>query len=183
MASGPRYSTKFRRRRDGKTNYKKRLAQIKSKTPRLVIRKSNQYIICQIIKYDTRGDKCVTFINSSKLKKLGWKHSCKNIPAAYLAGYILGKTAKEKNVILDTGLYTSTKGSKVYAALKGAIDAGLNISHNPKILPTEDRIIGQHIATYQKDKKDISKDIEKVKVKIGEKNETKKPAKQSAKKT
>ncbi|MBT3583115.1 50S ribosomal protein L18, partial [Candidatus Woesearchaeota archaeon] len=48
MASGPRYTVKFRRRRAGKTNYHNRLALLLSRKPRLVIRKTNKYIICQI---------------------------------------------------------------------------------------------------------------------------------------
>ena len=44
MAKGKRYSVKFRRRREGKTNYKKRLAFVKSDLPRLVVRRSNKYL-------------------------------------------------------------------------------------------------------------------------------------------
>jgi hypothetical protein len=38
---------------------------------------------------------------------------------------------------------TSTKGSKIYAVLKGALDAGLNVPHNDVVLPDEDRITGE----------------------------------------
>jgi hypothetical protein len=37
------------------------------------------------------------------------------------------------------------KGSKIYAALAGALDAGINISHDPDILPDEARLSGEHI--------------------------------------
>ncbi len=165
MASSPRYAVKFRRRREGSTNYKRRLNLLRSKKPRLVIRKSNKYIICQVINYSREGDKTITVSNSGDLKKLGWKHSCNNLPAAYLTGYAAGLAAKKSKVeeaILDHGLYTGTKGSKIYSALKGVIDGGLVIPHGKeeKILPSEDRISGKHI------NEKVEKDFIAIKAKI-----------------
>jgi hypothetical protein len=41
------------------------------------------------------------------------------------------------------------KGSRIYAALKGAVDAGLEIPYNPEVLPDDSRISGEHIiASY-----------------------------------
>jgi len=150
MASGPRYAVRFRRKREGSTNYKRRLALLKSKKPRLVIRKSNKYIICQIIDYNESGDKVLASVNSISLKKLGWKHGCNNLPASYLTGFMLGlvaKKAKVKEAILDYGLYTTTKSSRIYTAMKGSIDAGLNVPHGKEdqTLPSEERISGKHI--------------------------------------
>ena len=51
---------------------------------------------------------------------------------------------KEK-AILDTGLIPNTKGSRVYAALKGISDSGINISFNDKVLPSNERIAGKNI--------------------------------------
>ena len=164
MASGPRYTVGYRRRRKGKTNYHTRLTLLSSRTHRLVIRKTNKYIICQILDYVESGDKVLASAHSQQLVKLGWKHSCSNIPAAYLTGSILGKAAtkaKIKNAILDAGLYTSIKGSVIYAALKGVVDAGVEIPHNAEIFPSEDRIAGKHTKA-----KDLSKDIEAIKNKI-----------------
>ena len=36
---------------------------------------------------------------------------------------------------LDIGLVRATRGNSVFAAMKGAIDGGINIPHNPKIFP------------------------------------------------
>ncbi len=168
MARGPRFAVKFRRKRAGKTNYKSRLALLKSKLPRLVVRKSNKYILGQVINYDVKGDRTVFSVSSAALKKLGWKYSCKNLPAAYLTGLLVGKKAKESKIdkaVFDHGLYTSTKESKLYSFLKGVVDAGLNVEHSDKNLPSEDRISGKHIFEYLK-KPDIIKDFEELRLKI-----------------
>ena len=44
----------------------------------------------------------------------------------------------------------STKGSKIYAAIKGAKDGGISIPHSEEILPSEERISGQHIIAGEK---------------------------------
>ena len=41
-------------------------------------------------------------------------------------------------------------GSRLFAAAKGAIDAGLAIPHGEAILPKKERIQGQHIGNYSK---------------------------------
>lgn len=153
----------FHRKTSGKTNYKKRLNLLKSRKNRLVIRRTNKYIIVQIVGYEPKGDKVFVTINSKQLQKQGWKHSCKNIPACYLTGFLLGKIAGEKKLekaILDLGLQTSIKGSRVYAVVKGVIDAGMDLHSSEDIFPPEDRIQGKHIS----DK--ISKDFEALRVKI-----------------
>ena len=155
MAKGPRYVVKFRRRREGITDYRKRIKLLKSKKPRLVVRKTNKYIIAHIVEFNPKGDKTLIFITSKKLKEFGWKiPSFKNTPAAYLTGLLIGKLALKKGIkeaILDIGRYPSIKGSKLYAVLKGALDAGLKIPHSKEILPSEDRIKGKHIANYMKE--------------------------------
>ena len=159
MATGKSYSVKFRRRRSGKTNYKKRLAFMKSEKSRLVVRRSNKYLIIQLVNYDEVGDKIVAQFNSISLKKKGWKHSCLNVPAAYLSGLEIAKIAnksKIKEAIFDMGSYTPTKGCRIYAVLKGAVDGGLNIPHSEKAFPSEERLNGEHIS------KDISADLKKL---------------------
>ena len=159
MATGKSYSVKFRRRRSGKTNYKKRLAFMKSEKSRLVVRRSNKYLTVQIINYDEVGDKILAQFNSISLKKRGWKHSCTNVPAAYLSGLEIAKLAnkaKIKDAIFDMGSYTPTKGCRIYAVLKGAVDGGLNIPHSEKAFPSEERLNGEHIS------KDISTDLKKL---------------------
>ena len=142
-----------RRRREGKTNYKTRLKLLESGKPRLVVRKSLKNITAQIIAYKPAGDKIEVAVHSKELKNLGWTFSNNNLPAAYLVGLLVGKKALSKkvsNVILDLGLNTSTKGSKVYAVLKGVVDAGLNIPYSDSNLPSNDRIAGKHIELYRK---------------------------------
>lgn len=153
----------FKRRRDEKTNYKKRLALLKSEKARLVIRKSLSNISVQFINFKPTGDETLASAVSTELKKFGWT-KCGNVPAAYLTGLLAGKKAKEKNIkeaVLDLGLQTSTKGSRLYAALKGVVDSGINVPHSKDILPSEERINGKHIS------EEITKQIEDVKKKIG----------------
>jgi len=164
----PTYKMPFRRRREGKTNYAKRLQLLRSEKPRLAIRKSLKYLQAQIVEYDEIGDKTVASANSKELKKFGWKFSCKNTPAAYLTGLIIGKravAAKIKEAVLDIGLYESTKGSKIYALVKGTIFAGLNIKSSENVMPSDERISGEHIAKQEKFK-DLPQEFEKVKGKI-----------------
>ncbi len=154
---------KFKRRQEEKTNYKKRLGLLKSGKARLVIRKSLSNIMVQIVNYNQKGDETVVTSTSMSLKKLGWNRTG-NVPAAYLTGLMAGKMAKEKKVdeaVLDLGLQTSTKGSRIYAALKGVVDAGVSVPHSEEILPSEDRISGKHIS------EEVAKQFEEVKKKIG----------------
>lgn len=146
----------YRRKREGKTNYKKRLKTLLCGKPRLVIRKSLNNIVLQVIEFQPVGDKILASSSSVELKKLGWNYKRNNLPAAYLTGMLLGKRAaknKVKNAVLDIGLQTSVNGSKIYAALKGALDTGLDVPHSDKCLPSEDRIKGKHIADYSKNAK------------------------------
>jgi large subunit ribosomal protein L18 len=132
-----------RRRREAKTDYKARLVMLKSGEPRLVVRKTNRYIIVQIVKSEIAQDKVIVGLNSKILLSKGWPKenagSLKSKTAAYLTGYLIGKEAKGriKSAIFDIGMYRNLKKSRLYAVLKGAIDAGLKIKHNPEILPQE----------------------------------------------
>jgi large subunit ribosomal protein L18 len=162
--STTRRTVPYRRKREGKTNYKKRLEYLKSKELRLVVRKTNKHIILQIVGYQPDGDKVFLGVSSKALEKEGWKHSTSNIPACYLSGLILAQSAKKhtiKKAILDLGLQTPKKGSRLYAALKGAIDGGLSIPASDAVFPVEERITGQHL-----ENKAVSKDFEKIKAKI-----------------
>jgi len=169
MKLKPTYRMPFRRRREGKTDYKKRLRLLLSGKPRLVVRKSLRYIRAQIVEFHQKGDKTMVSAFSQELKKLGWKFACDNLPAAYLTGLLLGKRALEqgiKEAVLDVGLYPSTKGSRIYAVVKGARDAGLAVPCSEDVFPTEDRIRGEHIATHVKKFKNIPKVFEEVKKKV-----------------
>ena len=135
-----------RRRAEGKTDYKSRLALLKSEKPRLVVRKSNRYITAQIVSTDVAQDKIIITVTSKDLLSKGWPKelsgSLKSIPAAYLTGFLLGKLAKGKvkEAILDIGLNRNVHKSRMYAALKGALDAGLNVPHNEAALSSIEEI-------------------------------------------
>jgi large subunit ribosomal protein L18 len=148
MAQGPTYRVKFRRRREGKTNYYRRRSLLVSRRPRLVVRKTNSRTIVQIIDANVVGDMTVASAVSSELTKYGWTAGTSSLPTSYLTGYLAGLRAKARgveNAVLDIGLNPPVKGSKIYAALKGAVDAGLLVPHNPDILPDDSRVSGEHI--------------------------------------
>jgi len=141
----------YRRKREGRTNYKKRLLLLQSRKPRLIIRKTNKQIILQIAEYVNEGDHILCGANSIALKKIGWDYSCNNLPACYLAGLLLGKKALAKKIkmaIVDVGLQTPVAGSRIYAAVKGAIDAGMNIPASEEVFPSPDRLSGKDIAAF-----------------------------------
>jgi len=154
MAKGPTYRVPFRRRREGKTDYRRRLKLLFSRKPRVVVRKSNKYIKMQLVLFDQVGDKTFISSTSSELKRFGYEGGTSNIPAAYLTGLLFGKKAKEAGfdeAILDTGLQTPIHCSKEYAALKGVVNSGMNIPHNPAVFPPDERVRGDHIANFKQD--------------------------------
>jgi len=146
-----RYQVQFRRRRECRTDYNSRFALLKSGRTRLVIRRSSGNMLVQFVNFNEKGDVIVASAATQTLKKHGWGAPTGNIPASYLAGLAAGVHAKKKGVtdaILDNGVQTSTKGSRIYAALKGVIDAGIKVPHSADVLPSNDRISGKHIAEW-----------------------------------
>ena len=158
MARNRRYRVAFRRRREGKTDYTLRRKLVLSGKTRVVIRRSNTQTSIQLVNSYVEGDKTLCLVTSKSLVNFGWKASTGNIPSAYLTGYYFGKKAllskvvtKDDELILDIGLTRKFYGGKLFATLKGAVDAGLNIIHgDEKIFPTEERIRGEHIASFEK---------------------------------
>ena len=144
------FTVPYSRKKNGRTNYKKRLALLKSKLPRLVVRRSNKHMLVQLVEYIDSGDKVLFTVKSTDLKKHGWEMNTGNIPSAYLTGLLIGIKAKGQKAILDLGLQSPIKGSRLYAALKGAIDGGLDVASSEENLPSEDRIKGKHISSYAK---------------------------------
>ncbi len=148
MGKGPRFRVPFRRRREGKTDYRQRLKLLKSELPRAVVRKTLNTTTVQFVEYHQGGDKVLFTVSAFNLKKYGWTLSTSNLPAAYLTGFLAGKKALKKGLkkaVLDVGLNVPSKGCKVFAALAGLKDAGVEIPHNKKIRPTKMRIRGEHI--------------------------------------
>lgn len=164
MKTGPRYHVKPRRHRERKTDYRLRLKLLRSKKPRIVVRKSLKAIRVQFVEYNPQGDRILASAVSNELTMhYGWKHSVATTPAAYLTGYLAGKRAKEKGIdhgVLDIGLYHPTKGGTLFASLKGVLDAGIDCPHDKEMLPKEDRIHGVHLS------KDIKPLVDEMKTKM-----------------
>lgn len=151
MAHGTNYKVAFRRRREGKTDYAARLKLVDYEKSRLVVRVSNAHATVQVIDYAPEGDITLASAVSKQLAGFGYKGHTNNISAFYLTGYLCAKRALAngvENAILDIGLKSPIKGSKVFAALKGAVDAGLDVPHGDFIFPEDERIRGEHVANY-----------------------------------
>jgi len=195
-----RYQVKFKRRREGKTDYfarKRLITQDKNKynTPkyRLVVRFSNRDITCQVAYSRIEGDKILCAAYSHELPNYGVKVGLTNYASAYCTGLLLARrllnklgldklyigttevTGEEFNVeavedgpgafrcYLDVGLMRTSTGARVFGAMKGAVDGGLNIPHSTKRFPGFDseskdfnaevhrkHIFGQHVADYMR---------------------------------
>jgi len=164
----------YRRKRQQKTNYKKRLNLLKSGITRLVVRVHNNMIVAQLVDYDVKGDKVLVTVNSTDLKKMGWNYATANLPACYLTGMLLAKKANEKKinpekVILDLGIKNYAIKTRPYAVVKGALDNGIKVIVGEDAFPAQERIEGKHIADFATKSKEINKfqfnktkDIEKI---------------------
>jgi len=152
MVKDSRYCVPFRRRREGKTDYRTRKALVLSGKPRLVARNTLKNVIAQIIVAKPYGDEVLVSAHSRELTiRYGWKAPRGNLPTAYLTGLLCGLKAKAqgiKEAILDTGLHSPSKSARVFAVLKGVLDAGIHVPHSEEKLPDEKRIEGEHIAHY-----------------------------------
>ncbi len=116
---------------------------------------------------EQKGDKTLLTVNSRELQSFGYTYSKSNIPAAYLTGLLFGKKMLALGIdeaIADIGLHASTKGNRIYSAIKGIADAGVNVPHGEEILPDEKRIRGEHIKKYTG--ADIVAQFEQVREKI-----------------
>ena len=154
MARGPRYHVLFRRRRTGKTDFYKRRRLIISKQIRFIVRSSLKHVKIQIAKAELIGDKILSSTSSAELvKDFNWRGGTGNLPTAYLTGLLAGKKAMKNDIekgVLDLGIASPIRGNRLFAALKGLVDAGLEIPHSDVIYPSEDRIRGENIANYAK---------------------------------
>eukprot|EP00745_Piridium_sociabile_P045454 TRINITY_DN98297_c0_g1_i1.p1 TRINITY_DN98297_c0_g1~~TRINITY_DN98297_c0_g1_i1.p1 ORF type:complete len:298 (+),score=89.75 TRINITY_DN98297_c0_g1_i1:100-993(+) len=193
-----RFQVKFRRRREGRTDYfaRKRLTyQDKNKynTPkyRLIVRFTNKDVICQIAYARIEGDVIVCAAYSHELPRYGVKVGLSNYAAAYCTGLLLARRLLKKfgldsvypgkvvadgeeygvedeegepgafRCYLDIGLYRTTTGARIFGAMKGAVDGGLDVPHSNKRFPGYDAeggsykaeihrnyIYGKHVADY-----------------------------------
>ena len=156
---------RYNRRIRGLTDYKQRLRLLKSGLTRAVIRKSNNNMLVQLVDYSGNGDKIVISAKSTDLKSHGYDLHKGNLVSAYLTGLLAGKRALKKGlkeeIIVDFGLQEIQFGNKLFAAVKGLVDAGVNVKVGEDVFPSEERLSGAHLTT-----KDAQKVIEKVKKSI-----------------
>lgn len=198
-----RFQVKYKRRREGKTDYyarKRLVAQSKNKfgTPkyRFVVRFTNKDIICQVVSSKIDHDICHTAAYAHELPRYGLSVGLTNYSAAYCVGLLCARRLLAKygldekfvgteevtaefedcfvhneddeedgpkafHALLDVGLKRTTLGSKIFAAMKGAFDGGLEIPHNEKKFygydpdaqeyaadDNRERILGGHVAEY-----------------------------------
>jgi large subunit ribosomal protein L5e len=167
----------------------------KYKTPkyRFVVRFSNKDITCQIIAADLDHDVTLAAAYAHELPRYGVKHGLTNYAAAYCTGLLLARRviAKYKldyegntdikgedynveanpegaapfRAVLDVGLARTTTGARIFGALKGATDGGLEIPHNDRRFPGTKKegkdvtpnaelhrkyIFGGHVADYMR---------------------------------
>lgn len=145
------YTSTFRRIREGKTNYRKREKLLIGKKDFVTVNVSDENVSAQLIRPDLLGDKVMASVHSNELLSYGWKGSRKNIPSCYLVGLLLGKKCLQKKItgaILYIGKRHFT--TKIAACIKGLSEAGLEMPFSENIIPSEQRIQGNHIAEYAK---------------------------------
>ena len=164
MSTGPRYRVPFRRRREGKTDYRVRLRLLKSGRARAVVRLTDRRVRVALVAYDPVGDRVVASADSRELGRLEFPAaSLASTPAAYLTAYLAGlraKAAGTEAAVLDAGLRHPTEGGRLAAALKGLLDAGIEVPHGEGGFPTADRLNGTHLA------KPLPSPIESYKLKL-----------------
>lgn len=201
-----RLQVKYRRRREGKTDYQARKALIIQdqrtiNTPkhRLVVRITNRDVICQIVLAHINGDSVMCAAYAHELPRYGIKVGLTNYAACYATGLLLArrllanlhldtiykgvaeadgtdkpvrryrKGPRPFKAFLDVGLARTTTGARVFAAMKGASDGGINIPHSDKRFVgyknkklntniLKEHIFGLHVAKYMKELKEEDND-------------------------
>jgi len=151
--------TQRKRRRQGKTDYKKRINLLKGDSPRVVFRKTNKYIISQYVTSNQTKDSVEIGVNSKQLLSYGWpdefKGSLKSLPASYLTGFLMGKRIlkeKKQTPVVDFGMTRMIWKTKTFAfKIK---------QKKAEAFPSKERVEGKNL------KKDFSKKFDEVKSKI-----------------
>ncbi len=131
-------SLPFRRRREAKTNYKKRFATVKSGLDRIVVRRTNKRIIAHVSRYTVKGDQILAYADSRELSQYKWP-SRPNKPTAYLLGILLAKKViakpelKNSEFILDIGLSAPVTNSAPFVFAKGCVDGGMKVRNGIEV--------------------------------------------------
>jgi large subunit ribosomal protein L18 len=149
MSRGPRFRVHFRRRREGRTDYRVRLKLLKSGRPRAVVRLSERRVRVSVVEFDPAGDRVLATADSGELGRIEFPTTClATTPAAYLTAYLAGLRAKaggRAEAVLDLGVRRPTAGGRLAAALKGLLDSGVAIPHGEGGFPSADRLEGSHL--------------------------------------
>lgn len=149
MSDSPRYRVHFRRRREGRTDYRVRLRLLKSGKTRAVVRLSGRRVRVSLVTFDPTGDRVLASADSSELGGIDFPTaSLASTPAAYLTAYLAGLRAKasgQEEAVLDLGISHPSVGGRLSAALKGLLDSGLDIPHGEGGFPPADRLGGSHL--------------------------------------
>jgi large subunit ribosomal protein L18 len=145
----------FKRRRTALTNYKHRLALVKSSLDRIVIRKTNRRIIAEVVHYEEKGDRVIKYLDSSALAAYKWPPRS-NRATAYLVGILLAKTlsktaGNKSEYILDIGLSSPVKNSIPFMFAKGCTDGGLKLRSGIEV---DEKVFGLTSEYAQKLKKE-----------------------------
>jgi large subunit ribosomal protein L5e len=144
---------------------------------RFVVRFTNKDIVAQIISASITGDMVMAAAYSHELPRYGLEVGLTNYAAAYCTGLLLARrvlklreldqeyegnveaTGEDYSVepaderrpfraLLDVGLIRTTTGNRVFGALKGALDGGLDIPHGEK-----------RFAGFKKDDKQLDAEV------------------------
>lgn len=152
MSKTSTFATPFKRRAEGKTNYTKRLAYLKSGKPRAVIRKSTNNMQVQFVQTQNGKDSIMAAAHSKELPVFHYAGHGGNIPAAYLTGLLAGTRMKGKaeSVIVDLGIQPTILGTRLFAAVKGIQDAGVTVHADAGAFPKDDRLHGKHVDAFAK---------------------------------
>lgn len=145
--------TLLRRRRQGKTDYRRRLKVVSGKLPFASVTISGKNVTLQIIEARLKGDLTRVSTHSRELRKLGWKGSMKSLPSSYLVGLVGGNKAQQagvKKVIVRPQIRGFVRGSRFAAVVKGIRDSGVEVPFSEEGFPSEERLKGIHIAEHAK---------------------------------
>merc|ERR1711971_676147 len=140
-AYSKRYQTKFRRRRQGKTDYyaRKRLVvnakdKYDTKKCRMVVRFTNKRVITSVNYSTIKGDITVAAADSSELKRFGVTCGLTNYAAAYACGLLLARRLLKDKSIDDKFAGVASADGKYYniadannerRPFKACLDVGL----------------------------------------------------------
>jgi len=115
-----RFQVKYRRRREGKTDFRARRQMVlQDKTKygapkyRLVVRVTNRDIIAQVVHAEVSGDKVLMAAYSHELPAFGLSHGLTNYAACYATGLLLARRTLTKLKIADKFEGNKTTGDFV----------------------------------------------------------------------